>query len=473
MDLTKLNTDDTIAAISTPLGEGGIGIVRISGPDALAIADKIFVSKDKKRPSEFKTYTMHYGWVVDVQKTEDRGQKSEIIDEVILTVMRATRSYTKEDVVEINCHGGIVALRRVLELVTARGARLAEPGEFTKRAFLNGRIDLAQAEAVLDLIRAKTEAGLRVGMNQLRGELSGEIRYMRDALADLLAELEASIDFPEEDIEPLDYNEIAQRLQALAEKLARLIRGADAGIILKEGITTVICGRPNVGKSSILNRLLKAERAIVTAIPGTTRDTIEEVVNIKGIPLRIVDTAGIRAAQNIIEDEGIRRSRQYVNGADLVLFVLDTSEPLKEEDRAIISELEEKEAIAVFNKIDLPRKLADAGLKERLSNRKCVSISAKTGEGIASLEAAIANKVLNGTIISSDEAMVTSVRHKAALVNSLERIKDAQASMAQGMSSEFAASDLRGALDALGEITGETTSEDILNRIFEKFCIGK
>ena len=343
-----INLNDTIAAISTPIGEGGIGIVRLSGQEALTIADKIFTSKDKIKPSVFLTFSTHYGWV---------KSDSKIIDEAILTVMRSPRSYTKEDIVEINCHGGIVALRAVLDLVLACGARLALPGEFTKRAFLNGRIDLAQAEAVIDIIRAKTDSALKVSVEQLKGCLSKEINKIRSTLISLLAVLEANIDFPEEEISPANLEQTKIKLTQVDGALKGILESSRQGRVLREGIHVVICGRPNVGKSSLLNALLKQERSIVTPVAGTTRDTIEEVIDIKGIPVRIVDTAGILEPRDLVEKKAVLRSKKQIDLADLVLLMFDASRKLGKDDQRLINRLKKKHVIAIINKIDLKEKI--------------------------------------------------------------------------------------------------------------------
>jgi tRNA modification GTPase len=412
--------NDTIAAVSTPLGEGGIGIVRLSGAKSLSIADKIFKRKDGKKPSSFSTYTTHYGYIVS---------KGERIEEVILTVMRAPRSYTREDIVEINCHGGIVPLKQVLDLVLESGARMASPGEFTKRAFLNGRIDLAQAEAVVDLIRAKTEEASKIALAQLEGKLS--------------------------------------------QRLERLLSTAERGKILREGISTVIAGRPNVGKSSLMNAFLRENRVIVTPVPGTTRDTIEEIINIEGIPLKVIDTAGMRKVRGIVEKEGVKRSRLYLERADLVLLILDGSETLAREDRELIEKVKNRNLVVVINKIDLPQKIEIEKAKKLLPGKKIIKISALYGNGLDSLEKYIGRMLWKGEIVSPQTVIVTRARHKEALLQAQESIKKVVESLNSKMSEEFLALDLKAALDNLGEIIGETTSEDILDKIFSEFCIGK
>ncbi len=464
--MNKVNLEDTIAAISTPIGEGGIGIIRLSGNKALSIADKIFISGQKIKPSKVKSHTINYGHIIS-------GDKNEIIDETLLTVMRAPKTYTKEDIVEINCHGGIVALKKVLELVLKSGARLAMPGEFTQRAFLNGRLDLSQAEAVLDIIQSKTEGSLKVALNQLEGHLSKEVRAIKEEILDIYAKAEAAIDFPDEDIEIFSEGTILNQLKKIEKKINRLFTTADSGQVFREGILTVICGKPNVGKSSLLNALLKQERAIVTPIPGTTRDTIEEVVNIKGIPLRIVDTAGITETKNIVEKEGINRSQRYLKQADLILLVLDGSGPVSREDKDLMEQAEKKKTIFIINKIDLPLKINLNGFKKYFEDKKTVKISATKKQNLSDLEKAITDMVWQGKVSATDETLVSNVRHKNALALALESIKRAQEAIKKKMSLEFVAVDIKESLDNLGLIIGETATEDLLNRIFEKFCIGK
>jgi len=458
----KVYLEDTIAAISTPVGEGGIGIVRLSGPHALEIVDQIFVGRGK--PSNFPTYTTHYGHIVF---------QGESIDEVILTVMRVPGSYTREDIVEINCHGGIVPLKKVLEIVLQLGARLAEPGEFTRRAFLNGRIDLAQAEAVIDIIRAKTDLSLQTAISQLKGELSAKVRQIKELVLKVLASIEAAIDFVQEDIEIISRDEILEQLENIREQLERLLATADYGKVLREGISTVIAGRPNVGKSSLLNALLQEQRAIVTPIPGTTRDVIEEIINIQGIPLKIADTAGIRPVQDIIEKEGVDRSRSYMQRADLILLMLDGSEPLTSEDRELLKEIRDKEAILVINKIDLPQKIELKKVEELAIKKPLVKISATQAIGLPDLEKTIVEMIWRGEVIVSDGALITNVRHKNSLRQAHSSIQRAIETTRQGLSEELISVDLRAALNSLGEITGETVVEDILDYIFSEFCIGK
>jgi tRNA modification GTPase len=470
--------NDTIAAISTPIGEGGIGIVRLSGKRSLAIADKIFLPKGGGKPSQFKSYSTHFGWIIDSNQKKNNYQlpitNHQIIDEVILTVMRSPKSYTREDIVEINCHSGIVPLKKILSLVLEQGARLAKPGEFTKRAFLAGRIDLTQAEAILDIVRAKTEASLRTSVNQLRGELSAKIQALREEALEVLACLEASIDFPEEDIDVIGSCGIMDRLKNVSGKIKALLATAEEGVILREGLTLVICGRPNVGKSSLLNRLLKQERAIVTAVPGTTRDAIEEVINIDGIPLCIVDTAGILETKDIVSQEGIRKTRDYLMRADLVLFVLDASRPLSAEDKQIAQELGGKVTICAINKSDLKQKFSLKQAKKTLPLvcRDIVKVSALNGQGIEGLKKAISKTVWQGRVVGSNGSLI-NLRHRDALLRAQQAIKKAIDLLERSGPLELVSVQLRDTVNSLELVTGKRLDEDLLDKIFSRFCIGK
>jgi tRNA modification GTPase len=460
-----LALDDTIAAISTPVGEGGIGLVRLSGPEALGIVQGFFApGRRTDLLSTSPTLIPHrliYGHVVD-PATE------EVVDEVLVAHMPAPHTYTRQDVVEVNCHGGVVPLRRVLELCLCSGARLAEPGEFTLRAFLNGRIDLAQAEAVLDVVQARTNVGLRLAVDQLGGQLSDEIRQARAQLVDVLAWLEAAIDFAQDEIPERD---VGPDLQVARETLERLLAGADRGIIYRHGLRTAIVGRPNVGKSSLLNALLRTSRAIVTPIPGTTRDTLEETLNLNGVPLVLVDTAGIRAASDDpVEQLGIERSRVALASADLALVMVDGSEPLTAADADIAALACDKTALVVVNKCDLPA-VTDA--HQLLPACPHLHVSALTGQGLSTLEEAIVETVFAGQAIASDAVLVSSPRHKEAIHRALEHVIAAQATLAEGLPADFVSIDVTSAVNALGEITGETAHEDMLAQIFSRFCIGK
>lgn len=443
--------EDTIAAISTPLGEGGIGIVRLSGPEALAIAHTIFRGTLADR-------RLSHGFIVD----PDSGQT---VDEVLASYMAAPHTYTREDVVEINCHGGPLPLQRVLHLALRHGARPANPGEFTLRAFLNGRIDLAQAESVLDVIRSRTQAGHRLAMQGLEGRLTEHLREVRSVLMSALAYLSARIDFPEDDIESQD---IQQSVTEAHRKLAALISTADAGIVLRQGVRTAIVGRPNAGKSSLLNRLLRQERAIVTPIPGTTRDTVEEVVNLGNVPFILIDTAGITQSKDLVEAMGIERSRKAVEEADLVIVVIDASQPLTGVDREIMDLVGERPAIVAANKSDLPRRADLAAV-----TWQTIHTSALTGEGLPALEEALAHTALGGSVVIPDACTVTHARHKEALSRSASNLAQALAGMAENLPEDFISIDLTSALNALGEITGETLREDLIEEIFSNFCVGK
>jgi tRNA modification GTPase len=454
--------EDTIAAIATPLGEGGLAVIRISGSRALAVADKCFrpVGKGAVKLSEAATHTIHYGNIV-------RGGKR--VDEVLAAVMRAPRTLTREDVVEITCHGGLLAAKLVLDAVLEAGARTAEPGEFTKRAFLNGRIDLAQAEAVADLIHARTELALAAANEQLAGKLSQKINQLRDEMMKTLAHVEAHIDFPDEDIAPDTKNELIARLERGGAFMEELLRTANEGKILRRGIRTAIVGRPNAGKSSLLNQLLGHDRAIVSAIPGTTRDTIEETANIRGLPVVFVDTAGLREGGDEIEAEGMRRSRETLAKAELVLLVMDNSEPLTEADEKFLSEFANRKRIIVRNKMDLPAKLNLAAV----GDAPVVEVCCLTGKGIDALKDAIRKIVWAGEIRGEMlEAMINS-RHQEALTRARAATERALASLRTGETLELAAMELRMAVNAVGEIVGKTTTEDLLDSIFSQFCIGK
>jgi tRNA modification GTPase len=456
--------DDTIVAISSPIGEGGIGIVKMSGPDVLPILRPMFVpaggSASDHSSWEPVSHHLYHGRILDPQTRE-------IIDEVLVSYMKAPHTYTRQDVGEINCHGGVVPLRRVLELTLRRGARLASPGEMTLRAFLFGRLDLAQAEAVLDVVRARTEAALRVAVEQLDGRLSQEIRQVRAELLQVLAYLEAAIDFSEDEIPERD---IEGPLREASQTLERLIETAERGIIYRQGIRAAIVGRPNVGKSSLLNRLLRTSRAIVAPIPGTTRDTLEETVNLQGVPLVLVDTAGIAHSKKLVERLGIERSRQALAGADLALLVVDAHEPLQDADKEIARLIGTKPAILVVNKTDLPVR---ARFENLLPHARRVDLSALTGEGLDGLEQAIVELIFSGKVAVSDSALVTNPRHKQALELALDHVRSAMQGDAAGSPVDLIAIDVTAAVNALGEITGETASEDLLETIFSEFCVGK
>lgn len=460
--------DDTIAAISTPLGEGGIGIVRLSGKDAIRIADTIYSSPKNKSPRNSKSHTVIYGYVND---PATGGQ----IDEVIVTVMRMPHSYTREDVVEINCHGGMVALRKILEIVLRQGARLADPGEFTKRAFMNGRIDLSQAEAVIDLIRARTDESRRLAVEQLQGGLSERITVLRDILTDICANVEAYIDFPEDEIETASKEHLSESMRNISGELLTLLKTYDEARFFREGLLTSIVGRPNVGKSSLLNALLKKDRAIVTEIPGTTRDVIEEYLNIKGLPLRIMDTAGIRDVEDIAEKEGVKRSLQSIENADLVIAIFDRSEQLREEDYEVIQKVKGKNTIFVLNKSDLPSAVDGDSISSLVpcSSSLVLNISATRGNGLEELKDGILESCLKDWKEEREGVVITNLRHKTAIENAQASLGQAISALDQNQPIEFLALELRDSLDRLGEIVGAVTTEDILNKIFNDFCIGK
>jgi tRNA modification GTPase len=460
-------SDETIAAVSTPLGEGGIGIVRLSGKDSVRIAAKIFRSPGNKRLKDLKSHRIIYGFIND----PSTGKK---IDEVLVSVMRAPHSYTREDIVEINCHSGMPILRKTLDMVLKRGARLAEPGEFTKRAFINGRIDLSQAEAVLDLIRSRTDESRRIALEQLQGGVSETITALRDRLTNVCADIEAYIDFPEDEIEAASEKELLGLMRGIGKELRTLLKTYDEARFFREGLYTAIVGRPNVGKSSLLNALLKKERAIVTEIPGTTRDVIEECLNIKGLPLRIMDTAGIREVEDMAEREGVKRSLKSIDNADLVIAILDQSEPLQPEDFDIIEKVKNKNTIFVLNKCDLQKndkKSLPAGVVNPLS---CIlEVSATRGDGLEELKESIFSSCLRDWKEEREGVVVTNIRHKLSIEKAEASVGRAVDALTGDQPLEIVALELREALDSLGEIVGVVTTEDILNKIFSDFCIGK
>lgn len=454
--------EETIAAIATPLGEGGLAVIRISGPQALEVIDRCFrpLGKHSQIPSQASTHTMHYGGIYH----QDR-----MVDEVMLAVMRAPRTFTREDTVEITCHGGLLTTQGVLQAVLAQGARLAAPGEFTKRAFLNGRIDLAQAEAVADLIQARTELALSAAREQLAGRLSQRINHIRDLLLHVLAHLEAQIDFPEEDIAPDTRNALLQRLEQAVKEIDLLLRTAQEGQILRRGLRAAIVGRPNVGKSSLLNELLGHERAIVSPIPGTTRDTIQETANIRGIPVVFIDTAGIRDSHDPIEREGVRRSHETAQRAELILLVLDRSEPLHTEDERFLAENAHRKCVLVSNKADLAPQLH---LPKDLPF-PVIEVSCHSGEGIEALKTAIKDQVWTGEIHNEMLPVMINARHQEILQRTRTAILQSIESLRAGRSLELVAIDTRLAANAVGEIVGYTSTEDLLDVIFSQFCLGK
>ncbi len=451
--------EETIVAIATPMGMGSVSVVRLSGKTALRVADAFFEGSAVRVP-DLPTHTLHHGFA------HDAGQR---VDEVMLAVMKAPRSYTAEDVVEISCHGGLLPARLVLELALQHGARLAQPGEFTRRAFLNGRVDLTQAEAVLDVVSSQTRAAHAAAMSQLGGRLSIHLQEIYNHLADTVAHVEAHIDFPEEDIAPQARADLLERIEAATARESALVATARDGRVLREGVRTAIVGMPNVGKSSLLNALLGQDRAIVSPEPGTTRDTNEEMIAIEGIPLRLVDTAGLRHVAGAVEQEGMARTRRCLETAELVLLVLDSSRRLEPMDRELLALCKERPLIVVLNKTDLGQ-VVDASY---LRNMTCCSLSMKTGEGLDGLRSTIAVHLWQGRVHGFDHEIFINARHQEALMRSVESLRKAAEAMRDGKSLEFVAADLREALRLLGEVNGRTFTEDILDRIFSSFCIGK
>ncbi|VTX54551.1 tRNA modification GTPase MnmE [uncultured Leptotrichia sp.] len=452
---------DTIAAISTPKGEGGIAIIRISGDKSFEILDKIFVKKNPNANLGF--YKLNYGFIKDGEKT---------VDEVMAVRLKAPKSYTCEDIVEINCHGGTLVSEKVLELVLRNGARHAESGEFTKRAFMNGRIDLSQAEAVMDIIQGKTEKSVSLSLDQLRGDLRDKVNQFKKALLDITAHVNVVLDYPEEGIDDPLPAELRNNLEKVYEEANRLIDSYDTGKKIKEGIKTVIVGKPNVGKSTLLNALLHEERAIVTHVAGTTRDVIEEIINIKGVPLVLVDTAGIRKTDDIVENIGVEKSKQFIGKADLVLLVLDASKELENEDIEVINQIKEnkKKVIVLLNKIDLNKKINLEG--HNLEN--IVEISAKDNIGIEDMQEKIYSYIVEEDVENSSEKLIiTNTRHKTALEKTKDAIKNIFETIDMGLPMDLISVDLKEALDSLSEITGEISSEDILDHVFGNFCVGK
>lgn len=455
---------DTIAAIATPVGEGGISIIRVSGEKAIEISDSVFRAKNGKKISEMKTYTMRYGNIID-RETDD------IIDEVIVALMKGPKSFTAEDVVEINCHGGVVATNKVLEQVVKAGARIAEPGEFTKRAFLNGRIDLSQAEAVMDIISAKTEVSMKAAVQQSKGRLSREINVLCDNLLNVLAAIEHTVDFTEDDeeIDPTVTENIKRKVEEFLQNTNNLLETAEEGKIIREGLSMVIVGKPNVGKSSLLNVLLNEKRAIVTDIAGTTRDVIEEYINLDGIPIKIVDTAGIRDTEDVVEKIGVEKSREKINEADLIVLMLDMSRDLDDEDREIIESVKGKKYICILNKVDLKTKLNDK-IVDGLENK--IEISTVTGFGIDALKEKIKEMFFNGNI-DTESIIITNTRHKQALFRAKENCEIALKEINNNAYLDLVSIYITSALKALGEITGAEIEEDLVNKIFSDFCVGK
>ncbi|EEW92970.2 tRNA uridine-5-carboxymethylaminomethyl(34) synthesis GTPase MnmE [Granulicatella elegans] len=457
---------DTIAAISTAPGEGAIGIVRISGDLAISIASSIYQCGTKQL-EEQKTHTIHYGHIVD-------PKSGEVYDEVMVSVLRAPKTFTREDIVEINCHGGIVAINRVLQLVLRMGARLAEPGEFTKRAFLNGRIDLSQAEAVMDLIRAKTDKSMQLAMRQLDGQLSHLIQNLRQEILNTLAQVEVNIDYPEyDDVEEMTLQLLREKTQQVLQGIRALLNTASQGKILRDGLKTAIVGRPNVGKSSLLNVLLREEKAIVTDIAGTTRDTIEEYVNVRGVPLQLIDTAGIRETDDIVEKIGVERSRKALKEADFVLLLLNQSETLQEEDIRLLETTKGMKRIILFNKTDLPSKLSKEDIAPYAQVEEIVTTSMLNKEGIDQLEEKIAGYFFQGQMNERDATYLSNTRHIALLEKAEQALVEVQNGIEMGMPVDLIQIDFTRAWDLLGEITGDSVQDELLTQLFSQFCLGK
>ena len=458
---------DTIAAIATAMTNSGIGIIRISGEDAFTVIDRIYQSKNgKKKLSEEKSHTVHYGYIVDDTK------ENKIIDEVMVLIMRAPNTYTREDTVEIDCHGGVLVMQKILDTVVCHGARPAEPGEFTKRAFLNGRIDLTQAESVMDVISSKNEFALKSSISQLQGSLQKEIKELREKIIYEIAFIESALDDPEH----INIDVYGQKLKTVAEeckeRIEHLLDTADNGKILKEGIDTVIVGKPNAGKSSLMNVLLKKERAIVTDIAGTTRDVLEEQMNLNGITLNIIDTAGIRDTEDVVEKIGVDKAKDYLVNADLIIYVVDSSTPLDENDEKIMGMIKDRTALVLLNKSDLDTVTTEEMIASHL-DQKIIKVSMKENQGVDELENAIKELFFHGKVELNDEVYITNARHKAALSNAKDSLNMVLDSIAMEMPEDFYSIDLMNTYEELGNILGESLGEDLVNEIFSKFCTGK
>ena len=456
---------DTITSISTPMGEGAIGIVRLSGPQAIEIGDTLY--KGKKKLSEVDTHTINYGHIID-------PETNETVEEVMISVLRAPKTFTREDIIEINCHGGILTINRILELTMTYGARMAEPGEYTKRAFLNGRIDLSQAEAVMDFIRSKTDRASKVAMNQIEGRLSDLIKKQRQSILEILAQVEVNIDYPEyDDVEDATTEFLLEQSKNIKEEINRLLETGTQGKIMREGLSTVIVGRPNVGKSSMLNNLIQDNKAIVTEVAGTTRDVLEEYVNVRGVPLRLVDTAGIRDTEDIVEKIGVERSRKALSEADLILFVLNNNEPLTEDDQTLYEVVKNEDVIVIINKTDLEPRLDIDEVKKMIGDMPLIQTSMLKQEGIDELEIQIRDLFFGGEVQNQDMTYVSNSRHISLLKQARHSIQDAIDAAESGVPMDMVQIDLTRTWEILGEIIGESASDELIDQLFSQFCLGK
>ena len=456
---------DTITSISTPMGEGAIGIVRLSGPQAIEIGDILY--KGKKKLSEVETHTINYGHIID-------PETNETVEEVMVSVLRAPKTFTREDIIEINCHGGILTINRILELTMTYGARMAEPGEYTKRAFLNGRIDLSQAEAVMDFIRSKTDRASKVAMNQIEGRLSDLIKKQRQSILEILAQVEVNIDYPEyDDVEDATTDFLLEQSNRIKEEINQLLETGAQGKIMREGLSTVIVGRPNVGKSSMLNNLIQDNKAIVTEVAGTTRDVLEEYVNVRGVPLRLVDTAGIRDTEDIVEKIGVERSRKALSEADLILFVLNNNEPLTEDDQTLFEVIKNEDVIVIINKTDLEQRLDVSELREMIGDMPLIQTSMLKQEGIDELEIQIKDLFFGGEVQNQDMTYVSNSRHISLLKQARQSIQDAIDAAESGIPMDMVQIDLTRTWEILGEIIGESASDELIDQLFSQFCLGK
>ncbi|WRN71354.1 tRNA uridine-5-carboxymethylaminomethyl(34) synthesis GTPase MnmE [Staphylococcus aureus] len=456
---------DTITSISTPMGEGAIGIVRLSGPQAVEIADKLY--KGKHLLNDVPSHTINYGHIID-------PESKEVVEEVMVSVLRAPKTFTREDIIEINCHGGILTINRVLELTMTYGARMAEPGEFTKRAFLNGRIDLSQAEAVMDFIRSKTDRASKVAMNQIEGRLSDLIKKQRQSILEILAQVEVNIDYPEyDDVEDATTEFLFEQSKEIKQEINRLLDTGAQGKIMREGLSTVIVGKPNVGKSSMLNNLIQDNKAIVTEVAGTTRDVLEEYVNVRGVPLRLVDTAGIRETEDIVEKIGVERSRKALSQADLILFVLNNNEALTQEDYTLYEVVKNEDVIVIVNKMDLEQNIDINEVKDMIGDTPLIQTSMLKQEGIDELEIQIRDLFFGGEVQNQDMTYVSNSRHISLLKQARQTIQDAIDAAESGVPMDMVQIDLTRTWEILGEIIGETASDELIDQLFSQFCLGK